>query len=235
MGLAPRRTVFSLGELSRTAQKQAGGKASALAALWHTSHKIPNGFVVLSPVYSRLAAMTHYEVYLGGRPVAVRSSAVGEDGQGHSFAGQHQTFLNVCGTDEVWQKVRECFKSLKQSAAYRAEKNLPKAKMAVLVQDMVQAQVSGVAMSCDPVTGTEGVIIEAEAGVGGVVDGKTTPHSYRGSTGDDLLPGPVLLEVSRLCCGLALRFGHEVDIEWAWDGTDVWLLQCRPITAIGGN
>ena len=90
-------------------------------------------------------------------PVSVRSSATLEDLAGAAFAGQHDSFLGVSGAESALEHVKRCWASLWEDRAvrYRHEKGfeLTAADMAVVVQEMVDAEVAGVAFSINPVTG----------------------------------------------------------------------------------
>ena len=116
--------------------------------------------------------------------VAVRSSATSEDSADASFAGLQDTYLWVRGTDEVLTHVRRCWASLfsVESVTYRRRLGLPEAglAMAVAVQRMVDARVSGVMFTCSPVTGDRSVVaIEASWGLGSaMVSGLVTPDSW---------------------------------------------------------
>lgn len=116
--------------------------------------------------------------------VAVRSSAVDEDGSDNSFAGQHDTFLNVKGSEAVALAIIRCWASLDGEVAmdYRKQSGLEvdDAVMAVVVQEMVPADISGVAFSANPVTGELGeVVINSSWGLGeSVVSGTVTPDTY---------------------------------------------------------
>jgi pyruvate,water dikinase len=115
--------------------------------------------------------------------VAVRSSAVGEDSETASFAGQQETFLNVTGADAVLSKVRECWASFFSPRAmfYRAKKGaLSQARMAVVVQEMAFGEKSGVLFTVDPVQKrSDRMIVEAVFGLGeGIVSGLITPNQY---------------------------------------------------------
>ena len=117
---------------------------------------------------------------------AVRSSAIGEDTQGTSFAGQHATFLAILPHD-ISMRVRQCFASLfePRALAYRFEQGLPLAgaKMAVVVQEMIPADVAGVMFTRDPNTGEEKTVIEAVFGLGeALVSGAVTPDHYEVSS-----------------------------------------------------
>ena len=114
---------------------------------------------------------------------AVRSSAIGEDSEGTSFAGQHSSFLNIPAGD-ILKKVKQCFASLfePRALAYRLEKglSLSQAQMAVVVQQMAPSRVAGVMFTQDPTTGNSNqIIIEAVWGLGeAIVSGAVTPDHY---------------------------------------------------------
>jgi len=115
-------------------------------------------------------------------PVAVRSSATAEDLPDASFAGQQETFLNVTGDDLV-DKVRECWASLftQRALYYRQEQGFAEevVDIAVVVQQMVDADKSGVMFTSHPSTGAPVVTIEAAWGLGeAVVSGAVTPDNY---------------------------------------------------------
>lgn len=116
--------------------------------------------------------------------VAVRSSAADEDGSAASFAGQHDTYLNITGSDAVMEAVARCWASAHTERAYeyRRQHGLPldRIGLAVLVQRLVPADVSAVVFSANPVTGERGeVVINASWGLGeSIVGGTVTPDTY---------------------------------------------------------
>jgi pyruvate,water dikinase len=118
-------------------------------------------------------------------PVAVRSSATAEDLAGASFAGQQETFLNVVGELELLDAVRRCWSSLYTSRAifYRQQRGFGDVdvSMAVVVQQMVNSEKSGVIFTVDPVLRNHyQMVIEAVWGLGeGVVSGTITPDHYK--------------------------------------------------------
>lgn len=119
-----------------------------------------------------------------GADVAVRSSAVGEDGADDSFAGMNATYTNVRGADALVARVLDCWASAysPRVVAYRAERGLTaEPAVAVVVQVMVPAQRAGVAFTADPVTGRDDVVVvEAAFGQGEVVvSGAVEPDTYR--------------------------------------------------------
>jgi pyruvate,water dikinase len=141
-------------------------------------------------------------------PVAVRSSALGEDSQDATFAGQQETYLWVHGADHVCDAVRNCWVSLYgvPAMAYRARlgKAPGEPAMGVAVQLMVDAEVSGVMFTCNPVTGDPSMVaVNASWGLGlSVVGGEVTP--------DDYLVSKVTREVVR-------EQVHAKDIEYVPD------------------
>lgn len=127
----------------------------------------------------------------GGHAFAVRSSGTMEDLAGAAFAGQHDTFLNCVGADEILARVRDCWLSLwhERAIAYRARMGFDHAEvaMAVVVQRMVRSDVAGVAFSMNPVTGAlDQAVIDANFGLGESVvsgDGEVDHFVVDRSTG----------------------------------------------------
>jgi phosphoenolpyruvate synthase/pyruvate phosphate dikinase len=216
-----------------------GGKAATLARLFK-DFKVPMGFVIRSPDIKPFA-LTVPLFELGSSPYAVRSSAIGEDGSNASYAGIHESVLSVTGARGIQQAAETVFQSIDsdRAIAYRKAMGLPKPLMRVLVQKQVHpVQMSGTAFSQNPVTGADETVIEAEKGVGGVVDGGSIPTTLvipndkpRGAAiNDTALPVPLVEGVLSLSARLRVLEGHGVDIEWCYDGDEVWLTQCREIT-----
>jgi pyruvate,water dikinase len=116
-------------------------------------------------------------------PVAVRSSALGEDSAEASYAGQQESFLWVRGVEHVCDAVRDCWASLftPQAISYRLTLgSAEEAAMGVTVQAMVDAGISGVLFTCNPVSGDPSMVaVNASWGLGiGVVGGELTPDDY---------------------------------------------------------
>ena len=120
---------------------------------------------------------------LGGVAVAVRSSATAEDLPEASFAGQMETYLNICGEAEVLEAVQRCWASLwtARAIAYRARQGIAPAavSLAVVVQAMVPAEVAGMLFTAHPLTGArDQVVIDAAWGLGeAIVGGRVTPDT----------------------------------------------------------
>ena len=115
--------------------------------------------------------------------VAVRSSGIGEDDEGTSFAGMNETFTNVAGGDQVLSRLVDCWTSLwgARSIFYRGDRLLTaEPSIAVVVQEMIPSERSGVMFTLDPSTGeTDHIVIEAAFGQGEVVvGGMVEPDTY---------------------------------------------------------
>jgi pyruvate,water dikinase len=128
--------------------------------------------------YSRLGSDTGHD-----ERVAVRSSATAEDTASTSFAGMNETYTNVCGANELVDRIVDCWASLwsPRVVAYRATQELTdEPAIAVVVQRMVDAHTSGVMFTADPATGDrDHLVIEAAYGLGEVVvGGQVEPDTY---------------------------------------------------------
>lgn len=189
--------------------------------------------------------------------VAVRSSATGEDGDKHAFAGIHESFLNVVGREAILRAVRECFASLwtPQALAYRRRFAIPDkdVRCGLVICEMIVAKnagepvVAGVVFTADPRDGRrDRIVIESVAGLGDkLVDGRETPSRatvdvmidgfgpFQGELG--ALPASSAARLATLAWRIHWDFGEgdaPQDIEWAFDGEKIVILQTRPITAL---
>jgi pyruvate, water dikinase len=169
-----------------------GGKSASLGELIASGIPVPPGFAVSADAYRRdaplpdglRAELEQRYAELGSPPVAVRSSALGEDSAEASFAGQQETYLWVRGADAVCDAVRDCWASLfsREAVSYRARMGRPgEPAMGVTVQRMVDAEVSGVLFTCNPMSGDPSTVaVNASWGLGlAVVGGEVTPDEYR--------------------------------------------------------
>ena len=171
---------------------------------------------------------------------AVRSSATSEDGDDKSFAGMFLTKLNVEPQD-----VRDAILEVRASASNNRVQSYDNEdqKVDVIVMEMVDARISGVLFSVNPVDGSNEMIVEYQDGVGGVVDGNGESTMETWDKGDtvskfdlnDLTP-LWQTELRKEAIALEGLFAKPVDIEWAVDNEEnLWILQVRPITAIGDS
>ena len=157
------------------------GDVDRVGALSHALAEEMRSAPVPDEVRDEIAA--HYSELEPDSAVAVRSSALGEDSQDATFAGQQETYLWVRGVEGICDAVRDCWISLfsPQAMTYRARlgDGEPPA-MGVTVQLMVDAAVSGVMFTCNPVSGDPSMVaINASWGLGlAVVGGEVTPDDY---------------------------------------------------------
>ena len=171
---------------------------------------------------------------------AVRSSATSEDGDDKSFAGMFLTKLNVEPQD-----VRDAILEVRASASNNRVQSYDNEdqKVDVIVMEMVDARISGVLFSVNPVDGSNEMLVEYQDGVGGVVDGTGESTMETWDKVDtvskfdlnDLTP-LWQTELRKEAIALEGLFAKPVDIEWAVDNEEnLWILQVRPITAIGDS
>jgi len=165
-----------------------GGKAVSLGQALRAGLPVPDGFGIEVGLVDRLAnskqsaALTGAFEMLQG-PVAIRSSAVGEDTKDASFAGQHVSVMNLCTIAEVLEGVRQVWLSARTSSAmaYRKDAGITGPPLiAAVMQKMVCPDCAGVLFTRDPITGGDERVIEAAWGLGEViVAGLVVPDSFR--------------------------------------------------------
>jgi len=237
--------------LEEIGDENVGGKAAGLARMHAMGLRVPTGFVILDATPESLPSdlLERYRA-LGGGSVAVRSSALDEDGNRASFAGQYETLLNVEGEEALVAAVRDCLSSLSDDRAdvYRASHaRHGELAMCVVVQRMVDPRAAGVLFTADPVTHRRArVVIDAVSGLGeALVSGQATPdhnllERQRALLRSDLVGDRPILESEDLdrLVAEALQAeaerGEPLDLEWAIDRDgQVWWLQARPITTLG--
>ena len=171
------------GTIRDALSRVSAGDVDAVGAASHTISEAMRFAPVPDSVREEIAH--RYGKLREGEPaVAVRSSALGEDSQDATFAGQQETYLWVRGADHVCDAVRDCWVSLFSPPAisYRARLGdaAEEPAMGVTVQLMVDAEVSGVMFTCNPVSGDPSMVaVNASWGLGlAVVGGEVTPDDY---------------------------------------------------------
>jgi len=223
-----------------------GEKAATLSQIKRWGYPVPKGWV-LAPIDDPglLTFLQPSEL----SPLVVRSSAIGEDSEQASAAGQYETVLNVTSPEGLQSAIVQVQASYNQPSAvqYRRDRGLNDSAMAVLIQQQVQSVFSGVAFSRDPITQQgDAIIIEALPGSPTqVVSGKVTPEQYRAFVletensssvqleGEGRVPQALIKQVAYLAYRLEKRYhGTPQDIEWSYDGQTLWVLQSRPITTL---
>jgi pyruvate,water dikinase len=247
--------IISLDSEAARDAARTGGKASTLARLRAAGFPVPEGFVVTADDglnADLVASLEDLERRAGpDARFAVRSSSRAEDSVAASFAGQYDTVLGVRGADEVSRAITRCFASFSnpRASVYQSAVGVPDAAGAVIVQRLVPAEAAGVAFTRDPVSGArDRVVIDAGAGLGdAVVSGRVTPDGFvvMKASGDVVVRRPAadrpglgdqqVQAIADLAGRVEDHEGGPVDIEWAWHGDRLYLLQARPITAIGAR
>jgi len=261
-----------------------GGKAANLSRLARLYHRVPDGFSLpvtvmdqahpldlrneITAAISDLMACHSLPDFVA----AVRSSAVDEDGAAASFAGQHETYLNIVGADAILQAVAHCRESAwsERALEYRRQQGLSaeRVRLAVLIQQLVASDVSAVVFSANPITGNrDEVMINASWGLGeSIVGGTVTPDTFvvrksdlavtsrsiadkqrmtvsvpggtrevdvpRFLRNEASLAEEQMIEMAQLALSLETTMGYAIDVECAYAGGQLYLLQCRPITTL---
>lgn len=210
---------------------------------------------------ARLPGVLRQAVHAGrqaldaGQPLVVRSSAVGEDSEQHSFAGQLDSFLNITSNEELEAAVLRCWASCwsVRSLHYQRAHRIPVGRMGVVIQEQIDAQAAGVLFtrSPDPSIGKNEMVAEYCLGLGeALVSGQINPGRLTISRSEARAtflarPDPPDAAVSgaepiqphhvqtlhRIGLLLEREFHGPQDIEWTIDQSGrVWIVQSRPIT-----
>lgn len=243
--------LTSLDEVHDADAERVGGKALNCARLKRAGFRVPDGLVLSTDASEADRERVHehpwFAIYADDQRFAVRSSGIGEDSAGHSFAGIHETFLNVARAD-VPAAVGASLLSAasEQATAYRRSHGLDESTASgVLIQPMVDATYSGVAFTAHPVTGANEILVESVPGLGDdVVSGRVQPDQYRIDKNSGRLIAstvaagrqPIAENGLRALWDVLVRvdahYGTPQDVEWAVDDSGVWVLQARPITGL---
>ena len=242
--------MYSLVEAMDLSVGRIGGKAVRLAELARLGYRVKPALILDVDEVSAIARGTfpfsslHQALSSYSAPTfAVRSSADGEDGE-HSWAGQFMTELFVIPT-ELIGAIQRCAQAVDGATvmAYAKLHHAPVPPLALIIQEMVPAVMSGVMFTCDPTHGAKQILIEMVSGVAEeLVSGTRQPRRYRISraTGEVVsVEGAALPELSEVLLAELLQvaddldrhFGCHQDIEWAVDADGrLFLNQCRNIT-----
>jgi pyruvate,water dikinase len=261
-------------------ESQFGSKAVGLGEAVRSGLPVPPGFALAGPVVEAVAGGDAHAIDrvvstvrgLAG-PLAVRSSAVDEDGADASFAGQHLTLLNVPSVEQVSDALKEIWWSANSDSAITYRKRVGlfrRPSVGVVVQQLLNPDVAGVMFTCNPITGADERVIEASWGLGeAVVAGRVIPDMYRiarsgeivertpgfkkvairslpdGGTTEVAVAGELreklslsdehLGQLHRLAARCEEVYGPARDIEWALAGAEMYVLQCRAVTAQRGK
>lgn len=180
--------IQKLNEVSYKNLKQVGGKAASLGEMLQMGTSVPPGYVITTKAFNTgMSDDLKKDIFaafnqLGVPRVAVRSSAIAEDSKAASWAGQLESYLNTT-QEGLIQAVKNCWTSIKSEHAteYAIKNGVSEGHnaVAVVVQAMVNSDISGVLFTANPVTQSQDeFLIEAAYGLGELlVQGEITPES----------------------------------------------------------
>ena len=236
---------------------EVGSKAANLALLKRQGYTVARGWV-LRPGDDFKGLVAKLEPSATS-PLIVRSSAIGEDSETASAAGQYISVLDVTSKEELHSAIINCQASYLESSAieYRRQSYQSETSMAILIQEQIEGTYSGVAFSRDPVDQLDDTVaIEALPGrATNIVSGRFTPQRYRVAIPEASLdesdtetiavtqenvrednpaiPVEIIKAVALLAREMEDLFeGIPQDLEWTHDGEKLWILQVRPITTM---
>ena len=246
--------IYSLNELPKDKYILSGGKASSLANMIQNTHiRVPEGYVILSDVFDSFELKEEAGKELVDliksldekTTYAVRSSALNEDGENASFAGQYETKTNVKKADII-EAVKEVAGSVNNANVkaytdthFSKSSSDTKSGIAIVIQRFVNAEFAGVIFTADAITGSDDFMVgnyvrgEGEKLVSGsenasVFKIKRAHFSYDGPK-EFAKYAKALWKYSK---EIKRLYGMHMDIEWAVAKGKVYILQARPITTL---
>ncbi|MBT8197133.1 MAG: hypothetical protein KJO84_01400, partial [Acidimicrobiia bacterium] len=221
-----------------------GGKTNGLRWLADHGFAVPPTWVIADPdVPADIMRSSLETVIRSGIRYAVRSSANVEDGGSVSYAGQFVSLLDVEGVDAVLEGAATVSRSSDTASVRSYREHQGDARpvaMSVIVQEMVTPVFSGVAFSKNPITGLSEIVVEAVPGRGdALMAGGATPDRWVHRWGD-YVESPEAADtdahvVDLVVAGtaeIASKYGSPVDVEWVYDGHQVWWVQVRSVTGL---
>jgi len=257
-----------------------GAKAVGLGEATRAGLAVPPGIALAGDIVEEVAAGRQRAIEMvidAARPLtgplAVRSSAVDEDGADASFAGQHLTLLNVPSLDDLGAAIRQIWWSANSDSVITYRKRVGlfnRPSVGVVVQSLLAPETAGVMFTQNPVNGADERMIEASWGLGEiVVSGRVIPDTYRldrsgavlertaglkkiairpvadgGTVDEDVAPHLIeslclddeqLGQLNAMAGTCEEVYGRASDIEWAYSGRSLYLLQCRAVTRAGST
>lgn len=250
--MSSKSLIYSLDR--RTIPGSSGNKAIRLHHLIRKNHRVPKSYACTWAAYQRYISddlsliddlrAELSEILQPGKSYAVRSSANVEDGFDRSFAGQFKTVLDTTGVEDVLLAIWSIWSSTQSEivTAYLSSHDISadSLQMGAIIQEMVFPIFSGVALSKNPVSGADEIIIEAVAGSGDqLVQGGHTPDRWVYKWGtwlekavDSQIPSYIIEQIATETEVLTQQFGAPVDLEWVFDGSHLYWVQIREITGL---
>ncbi|MFW9993564.1 MAG: PEP/pyruvate-binding domain-containing protein [Candidatus Odinarchaeota archaeon] len=244
------RILISFSELDIEDQPRAGGKGDALARLYKAGYPVPDGFVILPSAFEgdnlRPQAWSLVKKKLDSfrkksNSFAVRSSALAEDSAQASFGGQFETVLDVYNDKDIHDAILAVRKSRSSERvqSYSKAKGLDfEHEIAVVVQQLVHSEISGVLFTRDPLTGRDKMVGNYIHGLGDkLVSGEVDALEFTLDRAKGQYDGPAEFRkyakrLFNLSKSIEKELGLPQDIEWAIAGGKVYILQSRPVTTL---
>ena len=243
-----------------------GNKAMFLSLLKSKGYNVPLGVVIDFEEFKKIVREQNlnfdtidslkipdeiideiFSIIPSDKMFAVRSSANIEDGKKHSLAGRYTTYLNVA-YDRAYlkDKIKNCFLSLysEENLIYYKKNNIDisKIEMNVIVQEMIDSNVSGILFTVNPTNGKDTeMVIEFSRGSGEAVSGKTLPErivydwknqEYIEEPKINLLGETSIRRIVNISLTLQQELGFPIDLEFGVYDSKLYIFQIRPITKI---
>lgn len=227
--------------------QEVGAKASSLSTLIEFGFSVPKGYAISKNVlieYSQNHKLPEgFEqllkdciVNLKSQEIIIRSSAIGEDSDRFSFAGQLDSFVVPNTLEDAIRGIKKCWQGLtnERVLAYETLSGEKLTEMGVVIQEFVKADYAGVTFTSSPYKVDQIYTEYVKGGGEQLVSGEVTPENFTINFNDkplDNLPfnSPELI---RLATALKQKYGYHIDIEWVSKGRIIYFVQARPITVI---
>lgn len=252
------KPVKGFKELTSESMEFAGGKGSMLARMFQAGYPVPDGFVVLPSSFDKekLTDTAWLDIQQRLKEIrnrnkdaifAVRSSALSEDSAQASFAGEFESVLNAKTDNDILDAINTVYRSKDSDRvkAYSSNKGMDQHShsIAIVIQIMVQSEISGVLFTADPITGShENMIGNFIYGLGDqLVSGEVDPYEFKIARPKGKYNGPDRLkkyasDLYEYAKKITKEFGSQQDIEWSVAKEKLYILQSRPITTLSiGN
>jgi phosphohistidine swiveling domain-containing protein len=224
-----------------------GAKAASLSALFEYGFSVPNGYAISKEVLELYTIEKSFPdgfkhslesclVALNSQKIIIRSSAIGEDSDRFSFAGQLDSFVVQNNMEAALEAILKCWDGLNNDRVIAYEKLSGKklVEMGVVIQEFVEADYAGVTFTSSPYH-IDQIYTEYVKGAGEqLVSGKVTPKNFTVNfreTPKEKLPFNGV-ELIRLATTLKENYGYHIDIEWVSKGAHIFFVQARPITVL---
>jgi len=250
--------VKNFKELTPDLLENAGGKGGMLAKMYQGGYPVPDGFVILPSAFENenlnekawneiQALLSEIRSRNQGVLFAVRSSGLSEDSAQASFAGEFESVLNAKTDNDILDAINTVYRSKDSDRVkvYSSNKGMDQHShsIAIVIQIMVQSEISGVLFTADPITGShENMIGNFIYGLGDqLVSGEVDPYEFKIARPKGRYEGPDKLkkyasDLYAYADKLTKEFGSQQDIEWSVAKGKLYILQSRPITTLSiGN